>query len=506
VPVTVVHAGGATTRTFNQRKPTLGGRWILHRRYTFNAGTGAAPRAPGERPPCVIDSFHVNIALADLLVVDFTTVRSGPTCTKILADFGAEVIRVERPGETDQGRVFFDQADLHRNKQSVVVNLQDARGVAIVRRLAARADVVVENYRPDVKRRLGIDYDSLSRDNPRLVYASISGFGQRGPYRDRPGYDQIIQGMSGLMWLTGSEASAPLRTGIPIADLLAGYFCALGIVVALVERGRSGRGQVVSTSLLEALVGSLSFQAANHLNTGAVPPPVGNHHPQTAPMGVYRARDGFMNLAVGNDEMFRRLGQALGVEALADDPRFARNLARVKHREALDAVIIERLAARPVAEWVETLNAAGVACGPILRLDEVFGDPQVREAGLVHEQVHDSFGPVKVVGLPVHLSRTPATVRTPAPVPGAQTRRVLERFGFGPEEIAGLAAAGVIELTTKEGPGEPAEGAPRIKEGPGEPSQGAPRIKEGPGEPSQGAPRIKEGPGEPSQGAPTLDE
>jgi len=395
----------------------------------------------------VLHFESVSAALADLVVVDLTTVRSGPTCTKILADFGAEVIHVERPGESDRGRVFFDQADLHRNKKSIVVNLQDPRGLEIVKRLAARADVVVENYRPDVKRRLGVDYETLSRDNPRLVYGSISGFGQEGPYRDRPGYDQIVQGMSGLMWLTGTAETAPLRIGIPIGDLLAGYFCAMGIITALLERGRSGRGQHVTTSLLEAMVGSLSFQAANYLNTGNVPPPVGNHHPQTAPMGVYRAKDGFMNIAVGNDDMFQRFCRVLGVPELGGDPRFAPGQERVKNRRALDAVIVERLATRTVAEWVETFNAAGVACGPIYTVDQVFADEQVRRAGLVHEQVHETFGPVKVVGLPVTLSRTPATVRTPAPVPGAHTREVLERLGYTAQEIDALAAAGAIEVT-----------------------------------------------------------
>ncbi len=395
----------------------------------------------------VLHSEPVSAALAELLVVDLTTVRSGPTCTKILADFGAEVIRVERPGDTDRGRVFHDQADLQRNKKSIAVNLQDPRGREVVKKLAARADVVVENYRPDVKRRLGVDYESLSRDNPRLVYGSISGFGQEGPYRDRPGYDQIVQGMSGLMWLTGTPETAPLRIGIPIGDLLAGYFCAMGILVALVERQHSGRGQHVTTSLLEALVGSLSFQAANYLNTGTVPPPVGNHHPQTAPMGVYPAKDGFMNIAVGNDDMFKRFCLELGVPELGDDPRFTQGLLRVKNRQALDAVVIERLATRTVAEWIEALNAAGVASGPIYKVDQVFADPQVRAAGLVHEQVHDTFGPVKVVGLPVTLSRTPATVRTPAPVPGAHTREVLGRLGYAGPEIDALAAEGVIEVT-----------------------------------------------------------
>jgi crotonobetainyl-CoA:carnitine CoA-transferase CaiB-like acyl-CoA transferase len=386
-------------------------------------------------------------ALSRVSVVDLTTVRSGPTCTKILADFGADVVRIERPGDAGRDRVYFDQADLHRNKRSVVVNLQDPRGVAIVKTLAARADVVVENYRPDVKHRLGVDWETLSAENPRLVYASISGFGQEGPYRDRPGYDQIVQGMSGLMWLTGTDEVAPLRVGIPVGDLLAGYFCALGVLVALFEREHSDRGQWVRTSLLEALTGSLSFQAAKYLNTGEVPPPVGNHHPLTAPMGVYRAQDGFLNLAVGNDEMFRRFAEVLGQPGLAQDERFARGPARVRHRRALDEILRAALAARPVAAWVETLNAAGVACGPIYTLDQVFADPQVRGLGLVHEQEHPAYGQVKVLGLPVALSRTPATVRAPAPEPGAHTRDVLSAIGYDTRQIDELAQAGVVEVT-----------------------------------------------------------
>jgi crotonobetainyl-CoA:carnitine CoA-transferase CaiB-like acyl-CoA transferase len=383
--------------------------------------------------------------LARFSVLDLTTVRSGPTCTKILADFGADVLRVERPGGEGRERVFFDAADLHRNKRSIAVNLQDPRGVAIVKRLATGFDVVVENYRPDVKHRLGVDYESLSRDNPRLIYASISGFGQDGPYRDRPGYDQIVQGMSGLMWLTGTAESAPLRVGIPIGDLLAGYFAALGILTALLERETSGRGQRVETSLLEALTGSLSFQAAKYVNTGEVPPPVGNHHPLTAPMGVYRARDGFFNLAVGNDDMWRRFCKALEQPELADDPRFGGMLSRVKNRQALDAVLGPALARRPAAEWVDVLNAAGVACGPINTLDQVFADPQIRRADLVREVANAAWGPHKVLALPVHLSRTPARVERAAPMTGEHTREVLEALGYEPGALEALLADGVIE-------------------------------------------------------------
>lgn len=383
--------------------------------------------------------------LSPYRVLDLTTVRSGPTCTKVLADLGAEVLRVERPGDAGRERVFFDQGDLQRNKKSLVLNLQHPKGVEILRALAVRADVVVENYRPDVKHRLGIDYESLSRENPRLIYASISGFGQDGPYRDRPGYDQIVQGMSGLMSLTGTEETAPLRIGIPIGDLLAGYFAALGILAALIERERSGRGQRVETSLLEALVGSLSFQAVRYLNTGEVPPPVGNHHPLTAPMGVYRAQDGHLNLAVGNDDMWQRLCRALDLPELADDPRFAKASARLKHRAAMDEILEAALAKKPATEWVELLNAAGVACGPIYTVDQVFADPQVAQAGLVHELSHPLWGLHKVMGLPVRLGRTPARVRTAAPIPGAHTREILGELGYDEGATDALLADGVVE-------------------------------------------------------------
>jgi formyl-CoA transferase len=386
--------------------------------------------------------------LARFKVVDLTTVRSGPTCTKILADFGAGVLRVERPGGEGRERVFYDAADLHRNKRSVAINLQDERGVAILKRLVTHADVVVENYRPDVKHRLGIDYETLSRENPRLIYASISGFGQDGPYRDRPGYDQIVQGMSGLMWLTGTEESAPLRVGIPIGDLLAGYFAAMGILLALLEREVSGRGQKVETSLLEALAGSLSFQAAKYVNTGEVPLPVGNHHPLTAPMGVYRARDGYFNLAVGNDDMWRRFCKALDLPALADDPRFAGAPGRVKHRAEMDRTLNEVFRTRTDAEWVEALNAAGVACGPIYTVDQVFADPQVRLAGLVREAANAAWGPHKVIGLPVHLSRTPAAIETGAPMTGEHTRETLAALGYDAAAVEALLAAGVVQEHT----------------------------------------------------------
>jgi crotonobetainyl-CoA:carnitine CoA-transferase CaiB-like acyl-CoA transferase len=381
--------------------------------------------------------------LSHLRVLDFTQVRSGPTCTKILADFGAEVIRIERPGEPDREREPFDAVDLHRGKKSLLLDLGKPAGLEVVQRLVPGADVVVENFRPGVKHRLGIDYGRLSALNPRLVYASISGFGQSGPYADRPGYDQIVQGMSGLMSLTGTETTGPLRVGIPIGDLLAGYFAALGILVALAERERSGRGQWLDTSLLGALAGRLSFQAGKFLNTGKVPPPVGNHHPLTSPMGVYRAADGHLNLAVGSEVMWRRFCEAIGRPDLAEDPRFATNQGRLDNRPALNRIIEEVFATGPTAAWVERLNAAGVACGPIYTVAQVFADPQVQQARLVEEVHHAVHGPMRILGLPVALHRTPAKVTAPSPLPGQHTREVLGAAGYDAAAIERLLGEGV---------------------------------------------------------------
>ena len=340
--------------------------------------------------------------------------------------------------------MFYDSADLHRNKRSIAVNLQDSRGVEIVKKLARSADVVVENFRPGVKHRLGVDYEALSAENPRLIYASISGFGQEGQYRDRAGYDQIVQGMSGLMWLTGDENSAPLRAGIPICDLLAGYFAAIGILTALLEREdlrpRSTGADIPAGSHdREPFIPGGKFA-----NTGETPPPVGNHHPLTAPMGVYRASDGYFNLAAGNNRMFTRLAEAIGRPDLAEDPRFAGGFARVRNRRDLDAILDDVFTERTAAEWVEVLNAAGVACGPIYKLDQVFADPQVQLAGLVHEVANEAWGPHKVIGLPLKLSRTPPAVAHAAPMNGEHTRETLESLGYPAAAIETLLAEGVV--------------------------------------------------------------
>lgn len=315
----------------------------------------------------------------------------------------------------------------------------------VFRRLAAKADVVVENYRPDVKKRLGIDYAALSKINPRLVYASISGFGQDGPYADRPGFDQVAQGLGGLMSITGEPGRGPMRAGIPIADLSAGLFCALGILVALLEREQSGKGQEVATSLLQAQIFMLDFQASRWLNDREVPPQAGNDHPTSIPTGVFKTRDGHINIAAAGSAIWQRLCRAIGAEALIDHPDYATASARSKNRKALNAAIDQRLADGTSAEWVDRLNTAGVPCGPIYSIDKVFSDPQVEHLGIVQKiETGDARGMLSVVGQPVSLGRTPSKLVAAPPEAGQHTQEVLRQFGFSQDEIADLQSAKVI--------------------------------------------------------------
>jgi formyl-CoA transferase len=390
-------------------------------------------------------------ALSRFTVLDLTRVRAGPTAARQLADWGANVIKVELPEHLEAGEALggarhgSDFQNLHRNKRSLALNLKTSQGVDVFRRLAARADVVVENYRPDVKKRLGIDYATLSKINPRLIYASISGFGQEGPYAARPGFDQIAQGMGGLMSITGQPGRGPMRVGIPVADLSAGIFCAFGILVALLERERSGKGQEVATSLLQAQVFMLDFQAARWLNAGEVPPQAGNNHPTSIPTGVFKTRDGHINIAASGGAIWERLCRAIGAEVLLDDPRYATADARSRNRDALNAAIEKHLADGTCAEWVERLNAAGVPSGPINSIDKVFADPQVEHLGLVQEiETGDARGRLRVVSQPVTLGRTPSRLVAAPPECGQHTEEVLAEFGFSAEEIAALRKASAI--------------------------------------------------------------
>jgi crotonobetainyl-CoA:carnitine CoA-transferase CaiB-like acyl-CoA transferase len=388
-------------------------------------------------------------ALARFRVLDLTRVRSGPTCVRQLADWGCDVIKVEPPATDDAGqlggpRAGSDFQNLQRNKRGITLNLKEAAGREVFARLVATADVVVENFRPDVKTRLGIDYASLERHNPRLVYASISGFGQDGVYAKRPGFDQIAQGMGGLMSITGEPGAGPMRVGIPIADLTAGLFAAQGILVALLERETSGRGQWLSTSLLEAQVFMLDFQATRWLMDGEVPAPAGNNHPTSIPTGVFRVADGHINIAVSGQAIWRRLCAALGHPEWHDDPAYATAEARSANRAELNAAIDEVTKTRPMAAWIDALNAAGVPAGPINTIDRVFADPQVRHLGLARDMVSTERGATQVVGQPVRLERTPSVIERPPPTLGEHNQEILADLGYDEAAIADLEARGVV--------------------------------------------------------------
>jgi crotonobetainyl-CoA:carnitine CoA-transferase CaiB-like acyl-CoA transferase len=386
----------------------------------------------------------MSLPLEPYTVIDLTRARSGPTCVRQLAEMGAKVIKVESREQDDFTRDEFDFQNLHRNKRSMTLDLKHPRGVEVLKKLVATADVVVENFRPDVKHRLGIDYETLSRVNPRLIYASISGFGQSGPYRDRPGYDQIAQGLGGLMSVTGLPGQGPVRVGIPVADLTAGMFLAHGVLVALLERERSGKGQWVHTSLLEAMVRMLDFQTTRWLIGKEIPPQAGNDHPTGIPTGVFKTADGHMNIAASGQHMYRRLCEALDVKPLIDDPRFKTPQDRSKNRLACNAELEKATVTKTSAEWVDILNKAGVPCGPILNVKEVFEDEQIRHLKLATKIQHPRLGEQTVQNLPVTLSRTPGAVVSASPDLGEHTDQVLGELGYSKEEIAALHRDGAV--------------------------------------------------------------
>jgi crotonobetainyl-CoA:carnitine CoA-transferase CaiB-like acyl-CoA transferase len=389
-----------------------------------------------------------HMPLSGLRVLDLTLARAGPTCVRHLADWGADVIRIEPPptgGEDIAGaRHGPDFQNLHRNKRAMRLNLKEKQGHEAFMRLVKTADVVVENMRAQVKHRLKIAYEDARAVNPRVVYGSISGFGQDGPYGRRAGVDQIAQGMGGLMSITGLPGQGPVRVGIPVADLTAGIFAAMGILVALLEREESGEGQWVQSSLLGAQIAMLDFQAARWTIGHEVPAQAGNNHPTSIPTGVFATADGHINIAAAGDEIYRRCCKALDAMHLADDPRFATGKARSDNRDALNEIIGSITRNRSSAEWIERLNQAGVPCGPIYRMNEVFTDPQVKHLNITRKVPHKVLGEVEVIGQAVELSRTPWSVRSATPEAGEHTDEVLGELGFSADEISALREKKVV--------------------------------------------------------------
>jgi len=381
-------------------------------------------------------------ALSRFTVLDLTRVRSGPTCVRQLGDWGANVIKIEAPPHLSEGegpggpREGSDFQNLQRNKRAMTLDLKSPQGLSAFKRLVEKADVVVENFRPDVKDRLGIDYESLKTINKRIVLASISGFGQDGPYAKRPGFDQIAQGMGGLMSITGAPGGGPMRVGIPIADLTAGLFAALGILTALLEREASGEGQWVSTSLLQAQIFMLDFQASRFLTEGQVAKQAGNNHPTSIPTGVFKTKDGYLNIAVTGTVIWERFCNAVDHAEWIASPDYKSGKLRSQNRDALNAEIDKATATKSSAEWVEIFNKVGVPCGPIYSIDQTFADPQVRHLGMAETVKSRALGEISVVAQPVNLSRTDSQLVSGAPEAGEQTDQILEWLGYAKDTIA----------------------------------------------------------------------
>jgi formyl-CoA transferase len=393
---------------------------------------------------------RASTALSRFTVLDLTRVRSGPTAVRQFADWGANVIKIDAlledtPGEQLGGaRQGFDFQNLHRNKRAMTLNLKDPKGLAVFQRLAKQADVIIENFRPDVKAKLGIDYESVRKINPRIVYGSISGFGQDGPYHKRPGFDQIAQGMGGLMSITGAPGEGPMRVGIPVADLTAGLFCAMGVLTALLERDVSGEGQWVQTSLLQAQIFMLDFQASRWLMNQEVAKQAGNNHPTSIPTGAFKTSDGYINIATAGGRIWERCAQALGAPELASHPDYASSQARSKNRDALNAALNLLTEKKSTDIWVSELNAAGVPCGPIYSIDQTFEDAQVKHLGIAQDVPNDQNRKIRLVAQPVTLSRTPSKLAARPPEFGEQTDEILGEFGFSTGEVAELRQAKVV--------------------------------------------------------------
>lgn len=391
--------------------------------------------------------------LDGLLVVDLTRALAGPYCTLMLGDYGARVIKVEVPGTGDDTRgwgppfVGGESAyflGINRNKESLTLNLKHPQAQAVLWRLIERADVLVENFRPGIMERLGFAYPAVRAANPRLVYCAISGFGQDGPYRERTAYDLILQGMGGLMGITGEEGGPPVKVGVAVTDIAAGMFAAFGVLAALRVRDRTGGGQMVDVSMLDGQVAWMTYQAGHYFATGENPRRLGSAHPSIVPYQAFRTRDGYVNVAVGSEAIWSRFVVTVGAPELADDPRFRTNPDRVAHREALIALLEPIFVSRTTADWVEAFETSGVPSGPIYLMSDLFGDAQVRHRAMMVETEHPRAGRIRQTGVPIKFSDTPGRIASPPPLLGQHTEGILRELGYLPEEIAALRGHGAI--------------------------------------------------------------
>lgn len=390
--------------------------------------------------------------LSGIRVLDLTRAMAGPFCTQLLGDMGAEVIKVEHPQGGDETRrwgpfwngvsCYFLSAN--RNKKSVALDLKSETGREIALRLARRSDVVVENFRPGAVARLGLDYETLAASNPRLIYCSLSGFGQNGPRAQEPAYDLLMQGFAGLMRLTGFPDGSPVRAGLPVSDLAAAVYAAFGIASALFQRERDGRGQKVETSLMEGQISWLSYYLVGYFADGVVPKGMGSAHHSLTPYKAYEAQDDYFVLAVGNDGLWRRLCEAIGAPEMVNDPRFATNVERLKNRETMDARLEAIFGQRPAEEWIACISTAGVPCGPINTMDRIAADPQVHHMAMVQSVSHPEIPDLKLSGIPVRFSETPGTIQSPPPLLGEHTDEILSDLGYRGEQIVALRQAGVV--------------------------------------------------------------
>jgi crotonobetainyl-CoA:carnitine CoA-transferase CaiB-like acyl-CoA transferase len=392
-------------------------------------------------------------ALEGIKVLDMSRALAGPYCTMMLADMGAEVIKVEIPGRGDDSRSWgppFVEGEsayfmsVNRNKKSIVLNMKSEKSSEIIHKLIKQSDVLVENFRPGAMERLGLDYERVKEMNPQLIYCSISGFGQDGPYRMLPGMDQVLQGMGGIMSMTGEPGGPPIKVGVAIADITGGMFAAYGIVVALYNRMKTGRGQMVDASLLDIQVGLLTYRAGAYLTSGEIPQPVGSGHPVIVPYQAFKTKDVYINIAVANEQLWEKFCKTVGLEKIMDEPRFATNPKRVENREELIKIISDLFATRNGEEWLKMITDAGIPCGPIYTVDKIFIDPQVLHRQMLKELDHPKAGKIKVTGVPVKLSDTPGEVRTSPPVLGQHTQEILTELGYSEQDVEAMRQEKVI--------------------------------------------------------------